>query len=139
MIRQNYWRITRPSIGTEDAKPIDEDEEFPEGKIFTRLHTAKERSASASRKKKQQVLRQKGRLQCEACGFDFADFYGKSGQGFAECHHILPIGELKKEVRIKLNDLSIVCANCHRILHGVRPWLSINDLRGILRGRHKIS
>jgi predicted HNH restriction endonuclease len=29
------------------------------------------------------------------CGFDFKDKYGELGEGFAECHHTIPVSELK--------------------------------------------
>lgn len=35
----------------------------------------------------------------------------------------------------RLADLAVVCANCHRMLHRSRTWLSIADLRRIVDGR----
>jgi 5-methylcytosine-specific restriction protein A len=129
IIRTNYTRITRPAPYTEDTKSLDEDEEFPEGRIIRRLHTVKERSIEASRKKKALVLKKTGKLECEVCNFDFAHYYGEEGYGFAECHHIRPLAELKGERRIRAEDLAIVCANCHRMLHRIRPWATVSQLR----------
>ena len=136
-IRARYKHITRPASDTDDAKSLDEDEEFPEGRIIRRLHNMKERSLSASRKKKAQVLKKTGKLECEVCSFDFAQYYGKEGYGFAECHHVRPLAELKGERKTKIDDLAIVCANCHRILHLIRPWVTVHQLRDrlILMGR----
>jgi len=138
IIRTKYQKVTRPSPNTSDAIKIDDDEEFPEGRIIQRLHTTKERSASASRKKKQQVIARTGALKCEVCSFDFQLFYGDDGSGFAECHHKKPLQELNREVKIRLEDLAIVCANCHRMLHRIRPWVSVEELRSLLVSRGTI-
>jgi 5-methylcytosine-specific restriction protein A len=111
------------------------DEEFPEGKILTRLHKLRERKVTLVRRKKEHIIKEKGTLECEVCGFDFQMFYGEIGRGFAECHHITPLSELKAERKTKLSDLAIVCANCHRMLHRSREWRSINDLKNLLTTR----
>jgi 5-methylcytosine-specific restriction protein A len=33
-----------------------------------------------------------------------------------------------------LDDLAVVCANCHRMLHK-RPWRTVPELRELLRSR----
>ena len=33
----------------------------------------------------------------------------------------------------KLEDLALICANCHRMIHAQKPWLSVEELRAILR------
>jgi 5-methylcytosine-specific restriction protein A len=109
-----------------------EEEEFAEGRILTRLHKRRERSGAAVRKKKAQVIATTGRLLCEACGFDFESVYGPLGTGFAECHHTVPVSELKDGQATRLSDLAIVCANCHRMIHRSRPLLTVGDLRGLL-------
>lgn len=119
--------------------PSHDDEEFPEGRILTRLHQRKERNRSASDQKKRQVLQETRRLACEACGFDFAAIYGDLGYGFAECHHTVPIAELAEDHRTRLADLSILCANCHRMIHKskTRPMLTVKALRAILESHHQ--
>jgi 5-methylcytosine-specific restriction enzyme A len=110
-----------------------DDEVFPEGKELTELHKRKERNPRAVRKKKNKVLKECGKLECEVCGFDFVKFYGQLGYGFAECHHTVLVSELTEEHKIRLSDLAIVCANCHRMLHKSRPLISISDLRVIIK------
>lgn len=99
-----------------------------EGRLLTRLHRVRERRRSGE--KKRAVLAATGRLACEACDFDFAAAYGALGEGFAECHHKLPLVAGVRTTR--LADLAIVCANCHRMLHRSAPWLSVDELRAIL-------
>jgi len=115
----------------------EDEEEFPEGKEFTRLHKRKERNPTVVRKKKRKVLGETGKLECEVCGFDFEYFYGQLGYGFSECHHTIPVSKLTDGYKTKLSDLAIVCANCHRMLHKSRPQsqsiITISELRTILK------
>ena len=131
-------RANRASAEPPEPYQTPEDEEFPEGRILTRIHKQRERNRSAVRRKKERVLSETGRLECEACGFDFRAFYGSLGDGFAECHHTVPVADLKEGQRTKLSDLAIVCANCHRMLHRGRPLMSVAELNDLLR-RHKES
>jgi predicted HNH restriction endonuclease len=32
----------------------------------------------------------------------------------------------------KVEDIALVCSNCHRMLHRKRHWLSINELKQLL-------
>ena len=123
-------------IGFTDANATDDDE-FKEGRLITRLHTFRERNPSAVKRKKDSVLKRTGALKCEVCEFDFREFYGQIGEGFAECHHKIPLSELTEigTTRTRLLDLSIVCANCHRMLHRSRPALSVTKLRDRFKGR----
>ena len=106
--------------------------EFSEGRLLTKLHIYRERSSLIVRKKKEAVLESTGKLACEACIFDFFSFYGKLGYGFAECHHNLPVSQLRSGQKTKLSDLSILCANCHRMVHRSSPILSVAELRNLI-------
>lgn len=56
--------------------------------------------------------------ECQVCGISFEDVYGKKlGHAFAEAHHIVPLSQLRGNVRTRIEDLRTVCANCHRMLH----------------------
>ena len=52
------------------------------------------------------------------CGFDPVVVYGVE---FCEVHHLQPVAKLKAKSKVTLDMLAIVCANCHRIIHGRRP------------------
>lgn len=107
--------------------------EAAEGRLLTRLHRVRERAPKLVRQKKEKVLETHGRLACEACGFDFERSYGDRGKGFAECHHRIPLAELSVSRRTRLRDLAIVCANCHRMIHRARPWLTVRQIRDMVR------
>ncbi len=109
-----------------------DDDGVLEGRLLMRVHRARERRRSGE--KKRAVLTATGRLACEACDFDFAAVYGELGEGFAECHHKLPLAA--GERRTRLADLAIVCANCHRMLHRRSPWLLVDELRALVQAQN---
>ena len=120
-----------------DAPSLEYDEpeiqEAAEGRIVTRQHRTRERSRKIVEQKKKSFLKAHKRLFCEACGFDFRATYGTRGEGFIECHHTTPVHEMKPNEKTKLSDLALVCANCHRMIHAKRPWLTMDRLAGILK------
>ena len=102
--------------------------EVQEGQRRLQMHYYRERKQDIARKKKEEVFKETGCLKCECCNFDFKQFYGNHGDGFIECHHNIPISQIKDGEVTKLKDLSLICANCHRMIHYKLPWLSISDL-----------
>jgi len=115
---------------------FEEKDVFPEGHILTKQHVLRERNRAAVAAKMDQVLRRDGRVSCEVCNFDFLEFYGELGRGFAECHHIVPLAETAFGRTTRLSDLVIVCANCHRMLHRGRPVLTVDGLKSIITRSH---
>jgi 5-methylcytosine-specific restriction protein A len=109
----------------------EEDEGAEEGRILTRIHKMRERDSSLAKKKKNKVKESTGGLECEVCNFDFALTFGALGVDFAECHHGKPISTLQPGEKTKLSDLHIVCANCHRMLHRGKQWLSVAELKKV--------
>jgi hypothetical protein len=114
-----------PHLGTKDLAG-------PEGRVLIKIHLVRERNQALVKKKKEAVLSTTGALACEVCTFDFLQKYRELGRGFAECHHLTPLALLAKTRETKLEDLAIVCANCHRMLHRGKPWKSIAQLKDIL-------
>ena len=113
---------------------LPDEQEAEEGKVLTRLHAVRERDPSIIRRKKQQVLQHQKHLACEGCNFDFEKFYGDRGRGFIECHHTKPLSELSPQGgKTKMSDLSLLCSNCHRMVHKSRPWLSIGEIQSLVR------
>lgn len=113
----------------------DDDADAPEGRLLTRMHRRRERDGKLPRRKKAQVLKRTGKLACEGCGFEFKA-YGPRGETFAEVHHKRAVQDLRPGDRTKLSDLAILCANCHRMVHVKRPWLSLEELARIAPRRH---
>jgi len=106
--------------------------EATEGRVLTRLHAIRERSRELVESKKHQAIDRFGRLECEACRFDFERNYGEFGKGYMECHHLKPISALSAPERTRLDDLALICANCHRIIHRPSVWLTIPQLKAAI-------
>lgn len=109
-----------------------EDEEtksVKEGLVIYKLHKYRERDALINKKKKERSIKENGKLECEVCGFDFYKFYDEIGKGFIECHHKKPLSEIESEVITSIEDLALVCSNCHRMLHRELNILSIEELK----------
>jgi 5-methylcytosine-specific restriction protein A len=107
--------------------------EAEEGRLLTRVHLSRERNRDIVKKKKDEVLKKTGKLECEACDFNFALVYGQRGEGFAEVHHIKPLHTLVPGTKTRLDDLAILCSNCHRMVHAKQPWLDVTELRKMIR------
>lgn len=73
------------------------------------------------------------KMRCQVCKFSFIERYGQLGADFIEAHHVFPISALTKETLIRVEDLAMVCSNCHRMLHRRRPWLTIADLKQLVK------
>jgi predicted HNH restriction endonuclease len=51
-----------------------------------------------------------------------------------EAHHTQPLAEIEEDdASLSIDDLALLCANCHRMLHRHKPWLTVEQLREILR------
>jgi hypothetical protein len=114
------------------GKPEDDETEFPEGREVQYLHRSRERNAQVIKIAKERFLEMYGRLFCAVCGFDFEATYGPDGAGFIEAHHTIPVSELGPNHSTKAEDIAVVCANCHRMLHLRRPWLTMDDLHKLI-------
>jgi 5-methylcytosine-specific restriction protein A len=108
------------------------DDSVIEGQVIYKLHKLRERDPKIVNQKKVQVFNISGKLECEICEFSFQEFYGILGAGFIECHHRVPLSKFKAESRTRLDDLALVCSNCHRMLHRRIDNLSIPELKLII-------
>ena len=103
-----------------------------EGSINEVRHFQRERDYRIIKSKKDSVLREKGKLECEACDFNFTDKYGKRGENYIEVHHTLPLSLYDDEQVTFLEDLALLCSNCHRMIHRNQPWITIKELNEML-------
>jgi len=72
------------------------------------------------------------RIKCQACCFDFEDFYGDYGKDFIEVHHEKPVfqyvgDDVEKTIEDALDNVKPVCSNCHRMIHRRRNNLLTLD------------
>ncbi|MFT3663379.1 MAG: HNH endonuclease [Gordonia sp. (in: high G+C Gram-positive bacteria)] len=102
-----------------------------EGAVARRLVVHRERDPRLRRQKIDDSLARRQSISCEACGFDFEERYGELGAGYTHVHHIVPL-HISGPVVTTLEDLVLVCANCHVMVHRRIPWKSPEDLKGII-------
>lgn len=124
--------VDDPEAGGPETDITQDIEEAAEGRLLTRKHLARERNRKLVEAKRRQTLKKLGKLECEVCKFDFAARYGSRGAGFIECHHTKPVATLTEGHKTHINDLALVCANCHRMIHHSKPWFTLEAIRAIL-------
>ena len=111
--------------------PPAEPYEGEEGGVVMRLHKRYERDPKLVSEKRKAAAAT-GELACEVCGFDFKAAYGELGEGYIEVHHTKPVHTLLAGSKTKLDDLALLCANCHRMAHRAREPLSLTAVRSAL-------
>ncbi len=99
-----------------------------------RLHFRIERNSNISEK----VKKAKGYI-CEACNFNFIDQYGDLGSKYIEAHHLKPISELEigKTILDLEKDFSVLCSNCHSMIHKLDKTNDIEQLKRIIKKNHQ--
>lgn len=100
-----------------------------EGKMKLVSHFRRERNNEIVQLKKELAV-ETNTLLCEVCGFSFKATYDVD---FIECHHRTPISQ-SGITKTSLEDLALVCANCHRMLHKKidEDFLTIEELKNRL-------
>lgn len=131
-VARKFWQL---NIGQEFESNTDLDGEFPEGKIIERAHKARERNSQVVLLAKENFKKKNGRLYCQVCGFDFEEVYGDLGKDFIEGHHTIAVSNMVADHKTKVEDIAMLCANCHRMVHKKRPWLSMNDLDKLIKNK----
>ena len=118
-------QITTSAIITE-IESTNPDITVTEGELKLVSHYVKERNQKIVGQKKRDAIKNNC-LKCEVCTFSFPATYGAT---FIECHHITPISQTSVR-ETTLEDLSLVCSNCHRMLHikFQGEYLSIKELQ----------
>jgi predicted HNH restriction endonuclease len=71
---------------------------------------------------------------CMACSFNFEGKYGDLGKGFVHVHHNKPISESGPTRINPQTDLSVLCPNCHAMIHRKKDrTLSMKELQELIR------
>lgn len=131
-VTRKYWKINVENHQIEENEIASS---FPEGSIVERTHLSRERNSKVISIAKDVFKRQDGKLFCQVCGFDFEETYGDLGKDFIEGHHTIPISEMQPGQPTKVEDIALVCANCHRMLHKRRHWLLFSEIQNALKAK----
>ncbi|GGQ44143.1 HNH endonuclease [Couchioplanes azureus] len=130
-IRAALW-AEEPGKALPDADV--EDATADEGGVLLRQHLRRERDPKIRRAKLAQVKKAGLAIACEVCGFDFGKTYGPHGADYIECHHRTPL-HVTGPTTTSLQDLALLCSNCHRMIHRSKSWLTVDELRAIVLGQ----
>ncbi len=109
------------------------DQELPEGRLLTALHIRRERNP----KVRKMLLddRRPGGFRCEICAIARPNLETSMQEAMFEAHHLVPLAEAG-ERKTKLNDLALLCASCHRLLHRAMVlrscWVSVAEARTMI-------
>ena len=72
---------------------------------------------------------------CSVCNMSFSERYGGTMKDFIHVHHLVPLSDIGMMYQVDpIADLRPVCPNCHAVIHGDNPPLSIERARALLSG-----
>ena len=121
-----------PDENLTDLDLVNLEMEAEEGRERLMKHLIRERNKTVISQKKEQVRASGKPLACEICGFIFAEKYSGPGADYCEVHHLLPLAGEKQVRNTRNQDLAIVCANCHRVIHRRNPPFTMEEMRQML-------
>lgn len=131
---KGHWGLRTPDITEQTMDYSADDEGFLEGKMAYKKHLVRERNHAL---KVQTIKKFKAthgnNIYCEICGFDFYKTYGDIGKDFIEVHHTIPISTIKENEKTKVEDMALLCSNCHSMIHRRRPWLKKEDIKKLIQ------
>jgi 5-methylcytosine-specific restriction protein A len=114
------------------ASPSDEEiAAFEEGQRYTSETVLSARNAKAVK-----AAKLKHGTRCQACNFSFKEHYGEVGEGFIEAHHRIELSSSASRLTT-VDDINVLCSNCHRMVHRKSPPLTLDDLRRIIERNTK--
>lgn len=97
------------------------------GKKFV-THLVSERNSRVVK-----ILKASGSCLCEICQDDFRKKYGIN---YIEAHHKTPISSLASEYAVTIEDLALLCSNCHSAVHAyMRSGMQTYDeIKAVIMG-----
>ncbi len=109
----------------------------------TRAETRKLEVTEGQRLKAESVFRKRNRTiiaakkalsdgTCEACGMRFSETYRISDFCLV-AHHRKSIGQRKRASKTKVDDIALVCPNCHAVAHTQEPPLPVAAIKRLLK------
>lgn len=122
--KRRYWIFDFSGTSFEN---LINTQEYKEGKVQYFKHKKRERNRNLVNDAKN-AFRKKNdnKLFCEICGFNFLNVYGID---YIEVHHLKAIADMKDDETTNIEDVCLVCPNCHRIIHSKTPYLSISEVK----------
>ena len=141
-----FRNLFKTKIAIEDL-PSDAEPSAPSTPSFReetegeRKHILKEMDVIRRNPQLRQMCLDKYGYQCQCCGMDFEETYGKElGANFMEVHHLRMISTYETDGVPKdfMENLVPLCSNCHSMIHHIKgSEHPLRDLREAYRGIKK--
>ena len=99
--------------------PTDEERSWMEGDRRLARHLVRERSGSMPAQFKAGFRIAHGKLFCQRCARDYVDVYkdAEIAEACFEVHHTVPVSKMARGHVTTVDQLQLLCANCHRATH----------------------
>lgn len=107
-----YKRTSKDEMAIENSYP----QTFEGGKKL-QMHMSIERNRKLRDAKVRLFLQNNGAIYCELCKFQFTKNYPFMSADIIEVHHIIPLSQLSEITETRLDDLILLCPNCHTAIH----------------------
>ena len=114
-----------------DSTLVGDSPQAIEGAKSLAKHLRRERSPVLVEAKRRAFRNEHGSLSCQACSLAESNLPKGLGEACFEVHHLEALAGRHNASATRLDDLAIVCANCHRMIHRTQPMLSIEHLSHI--------
>lgn len=123
---RRLWEV--PSLDDPET-PLPDFESQVEGNKKLRFVAYYERSPE----NRKEAIRIHG-YDCKGCDTNFEKKYGLLGKDFIHVHHLKPVSQYEKPKKIDpAADLTVLCPNCHAMVHRLRTkTLSVKELRDLI-------
>ena len=139
MTEKEYRRLREVVLLRDRRSSVvrEEDASFPEGLLVQRLHRSRERNRRVVELAKKNFIKKNGRLYCEVCALDPEMHYGSTNMRnrIIEAHHDVALSDDNHRGETKVRNLRMVCPTCHRAIHSIRPWSTVEELRELFKSK----
>lgn len=112
----------------------EEEQKFTEGERKIVIHDRAERAPGLRQKKIKQFLKTNSELYCENCGETATGYPKDIRTRVFEVHHIIPISQYDGSQITNMDNLALLCANCHRAIHYWSPPPTLEVFKDKLAG-----
>ncbi len=107
-----------------------------EGEPIYRIHLDRERDKELRDAAIENYKARHGKIRCEICRFSFEETYGEMGKDLIEVHHVVPLASRNGSTLTRVDELMLICANCHFVVHAGNPDENLRRLKILFSGEN---